>query len=111
MVLTDSDIRRIVELGYRLEEFAYFDGEFWRLKNVNGKCVFLDKNGLCRIYKDRPLGCRAYPVIEIGGKCAPDHEVCPYTRYITKREIEVGCKILNNIFKELKNGYRFRDQD
>ncbi len=109
MILTESDIRRIVKLGYKLKEFAYFDGEYWRLKNVNGKCYFLGEDGRCRIYEHRPLGCIAYPIVKINGKCAPDFEVCPYAKYATETEIKMGCKILKRIFKELREGYNIGD--
>ena len=105
MILTKSDINRISSLGYKLEEYAIFDGKFWLLKNVNGKCFFLDENGKCKIYDHRPLGCRAYPVIKIDGKCTPDIEVCPHADLMTEDEIKAGCKILEKIFKELEEGY------
>lgn len=105
MILTKSDIDRITSLGYKLEEFAIFDGKFWRLRNVGGKCYFLDENGRCKIYDHRPLGCKAYPVIKTNGSCSPDIEICPYANLITDEELAMGCEILNKIFNELEKEY------
>jgi Fe-S-cluster containining protein len=37
----------------------------WGLESKNGKCPFLSSKG-CMIYKDRPLVCRAFPLITSG---------------------------------------------
>ncbi len=64
MVLTVEDVERIASLGYRLEDFAEVRRGFLRLRNHDGRCVFLDPETRgCRIYEHRPLGCRLYPLI------------------------------------------------
>ena len=105
MPLTEDDIRRIESLGYRREQFVVVKGGIPRLRNKNGKCVFLGEDGKCIIYKHRPLGCRLYPVIQVNGGCDVDHEYCPYAHMITKEEIEYACpKVLelNRILNENK---------
>ncbi|MHA1203934.1 MAG: YkgJ family cysteine cluster protein [Candidatus Heimdallarchaeaceae archaeon] len=62
MVLSNEDILRIKKLGYKIQEFALYEDGFYILKNKNGYCVFL-KNGKCSIYKNRPEGCKYYPLI------------------------------------------------
>ena len=62
MPLLDSDIKRIIKLGYKLDDFAVRTEDGWRLKNISGRCFFLSKND-CRIYPQRPEGCRLYPLI------------------------------------------------
>lgn len=62
MYLTSVDINRIVKLGYKMRSFAEKVRDGWRLKNVNGKCFFLEGKR-CKIYKYRPYGCRLYPLI------------------------------------------------
>lgn len=65
MELLPEDIERIEALGYRLTDFAEYDeeGGVWRLRNINGHCVFFDENSkLCKIYEHRPIGCRLYPL-------------------------------------------------
>ncbi|MBS7653718.1 YkgJ family cysteine cluster protein [Candidatus Bathyarchaeota archaeon] len=78
MLLTYFDMNRIVKLGYGINGFAEKMDGCWHLKNVDGKCFFLN-DGLCRIYKYRPYGCQLYPLIFNleRGKVMLD-EICPY---------------------------------
>ena len=78
MPLTRLDINRIVKLGYKIRDFAEKVSGCWRLKNVNGKCFFLDGN-LCQIYKYRPYGCRLYPLVfDLNKHRALLDDYCPY---------------------------------
>ena len=64
MILSEDDIRRIERLGYKIDEFTVFKDGFYRLRNIDEHCIFLDvSGGKCKIYKYRPIGCRIYPVI------------------------------------------------
>ena len=66
MLLTNSDIQRIENLGYNKNEFCLNPNEtdgFWQLKNIEGRCYFLSKNGKCTIYEHRPIGCKVYPLV------------------------------------------------
>nr|AIF04991.1 putative Fe-S oxidoreductase [uncultured marine group II/III euryarchaeote KM3_178_D06] len=73
MPVTRADISRITALGHKLSFFTIVqpDGSV-RLANSNETkaCVFLttdsaeeDAPGTCSIWKDRPEGCRIYPLI------------------------------------------------
>ncbi len=57
VALLPEDIRRIVEKGYRKDEFS--DNGF--LLKKRGYCVFLGKDLKCKIYNDRPAYCRSFP--------------------------------------------------
>ncbi|MEM3138127.1 MAG: YkgJ family cysteine cluster protein, partial [Thermofilaceae archaeon] len=46
MVLTPSDIERIGEHGFKKEDFIEIVDGFFKLKNVEGHCVFL-REGRC----------------------------------------------------------------
>ncbi len=72
--VTEADIQKIEELGYKREEFLDFD-PFRRdsmikdvLKRVNGYCIFLkdNKDGTfdCSIYGNHPEVCKKYPFFE-----------------------------------------------
>lgn len=100
MPLTLEDIERIRSLGYKLEEFAEFRDGYWRLKNIDGHCVFL-RNGRCSIYEHRPEGCRYYPVIEEDGGCTIDLEVCPFANMITKEEFLLACERIKEFNRRL----------
>jgi Fe-S-cluster containining protein len=58
VVLLPADTKRIVEKGYREDEFS--DNGFLRKKD--GYCVFLGKDLKCTIYDERPSYCRSFPL-------------------------------------------------
>lgn len=78
MLLTRLDINRIVKLGYELNDFAVRSARGWELRNIDGKCLFLE-GSRCRIYRFRPYGCRLYPLIydQSKGKIMLD-DLCPH---------------------------------
>jgi len=103
MILSPSDIKRIESLGYKREYFVIYKDDFYRLKNINNHCVFLDvKSGKCMIYKHRPLGCRIYPVIYVEGIGITLDSECPAIDTITHREFIAKGKLLMKLLKELK---------
>ena len=65
MLLSNEDIERLENKGFRKEFFARFDkAGYAKLRNREGHCVFYDvEKRRCNVYADRPLGCRLYPVI------------------------------------------------
>lgn len=78
MLLTRLDMYRIVKMGYKIRDFAKRDLDYWRLKNINGKCFFLEGD-LCRIYRYRPYGCRLYPLVfDLNKHRALLDNYCPY---------------------------------
>ncbi len=86
MPLTEEDLRRIESLGYRKEEFSISFAGIVRLRNVNGKCYFLDEKNRCRIYEHRPEGCRLYPAVFDGEKVVVD-KICPKWREVKVSEV------------------------
>ena len=62
MPLSEKDITRISNLGFKIEEFLEEKDGFMVLRNIENKCFFL-KDGRCSIYEDRPEGCKYYPLI------------------------------------------------
>jgi Fe-S-cluster containining protein len=60
MPLSLADIDRLLGLDYT--DFTVGVDEERRLRNLNGACFFLEDHG-CRVYEDRPEGCRLYPLI------------------------------------------------
>jgi Fe-S-cluster containining protein len=101
MPLTRLDIARISRQGYKLKDFVVKRKRERRLKNRNGRCVFLGDNG-CKIYSSRPEGCRLYPLVynEYNGK-GFIHDFCPYGQEfkVSKDDIEK----LNVLIKKLNN--------
>ncbi len=60
MPLSQADIDRLSGLGYT--DFTVVVDNERRLRNLNWACFFLEDYG-CRVYEDRPEGCRLYPLI------------------------------------------------
>lgn len=94
MPLTKLDICRIVRLGYRLGDFAVKAPHGWRLRNISGKCFFLEGN-FCRIYKFRPYGCRLYPLIyDLNERKVKLDELCPHRIEFNVRKENIDSLLL-----------------
>jgi Fe-S-cluster containining protein len=65
MLLSKKDIKRLEAKGYSRKQFVKYDNQgYAQLKNLEGYCIFYDLiEHECRVYADRPSGCRVYPVI------------------------------------------------
>ncbi len=102
MLLSRRDIERLEKRGYRRSDFAVrLPNGLYQLRNVNGVCYFF-KDGLCSVYKDRPEGCRYYPVIlsENGRRCIRD-PLCPNSKTVSKEELKRICIKLKRLYKEI----------
>jgi uncharacterized protein len=64
MELSEKDLKRLEQAEHTRSEFAERGADgIWRLRNVEGHCLFLDSKGhRCIVYGLRPLGCFIYPV-------------------------------------------------
>lgn len=90
MPLSNQDINCIKLLGFNTKFFISKRKGWLQLKNIDGRCVF--NNGKkCIIYKNRPEGCRLYPVIfdKHKNRAILDN-YCPYKKYfkISKKKTE-----------------------
>lgn len=75
--LLDEDVARLENAGKR--GFTVMDRQgYLRLRTVDGHCVFLGSSG-CRVYDERPDGCRVYPAVyyELEDEVDWD-EFCPF---------------------------------
>jgi Fe-S-cluster containining protein len=90
MELSEEDVERLEELGFRREDFS-IEGEdsILRLRNVGGHCYFLVKaEARCRVYQHRPRGCVIYPVnIAEDGVIVLDEE-CKAAKTVTQAEAD-----------------------
>jgi len=104
MPLTSEDIKRISNLGFKVEDFAIKVGKEWRLRNKFGKCYFLTENG-CKIYDFRPEGCRLYPLVydENSGKPILD-KLCQHREEFKpeKSDFERLLKLIERLAAEAK---------
>jgi len=70
--------------------------------NVTGWCYFYslaERN--CRVYKNRPLGCRLYPVVHLADAGATIDELCPMAHTVSERELRTKGKILVKLLKKI----------
>jgi uncharacterized protein len=97
MLLSKKDIARLKEKGFSQNFFVQYDKDGYALlKNYEGYCVFydLDKRR-CRVYFDRPSGCRVYPVILDEGTGIIVDDICHCASSIGEREKQLkGEKVI-----------------
>lgn len=110
MVLAPSDVERL--RGRGLEGFYVMRGPFLYLRNVGGRCVFLDKRTRrCKVYEYRPLGCRVYPLVFDEARGALIDTLCPLSDELGRRKDELrrACALLAELLAELSRccGYPF----
>jgi Fe-S-cluster containining protein len=97
MPLSRFDIERISRQGNRFKDFVVKRRRERRLKNSNGRCVFLGDNG-CIIYSFRPEGCRLYPLVyNENDRKVVVHGLCPYGH-----EFKVGRDDIENLYAFFK---------
>jgi hypothetical protein len=103
MMLSNADVKRLEGMGYERQKFARQDQHgFVRLRNHHGFCVFFDvERGCCRIYEQRPLGCRVYPVIHSEREGIVVDVLCPMISTISKIELEKEGKRLMNLLHRI----------
>ena len=79
MPLSWADVERLRALDFDPVEFSVQEDGFTFLANVEGRCFFLDDDGRCKAYLDRPEGCTLYPLTldEDMSDFVLDH-VCPH---------------------------------
>lgn len=51
--------------------------EFFKLNYADRKCIFLDQDGACRVYEDRPSVCRTNAVLGSADQCDTSKELKP----------------------------------
>ncbi|HUT17174.1 MAG TPA: YkgJ family cysteine cluster protein [Acidobacteriota bacterium] len=108
MLLSTEDIERLERKGYSKEFFVRFDSEgYAKLRNLQDHCVFYDaEKQRCKVYTDRPLGCRLYPVIYDETKGIVVDSICQAQGNWNEKKIERKgkkvAKLLEKIDAEAK---------
>ena len=101
MPLTEEDIKRIESLGYDRRDFTVKIDGIYRLRNVNGRCFFLDEDNRCKIYEYRPLGCRIYPIVLDLERGVVVDELCPKRDEVGKEDIRWVEPILRELVRRI----------
>ncbi|MCK5150571.1 MAG: YkgJ family cysteine cluster protein, partial [Candidatus Thorarchaeota archaeon] len=80
MTLTKREAVRIDALGYDRDAYLVkTEDGFCELRNIDGHCYFYNPESKeCKIYENRPDGCRFYPIVYDvkKRKCVVDKD-CP----------------------------------
>ncbi len=102
MPLTEEDIATIESLGFKREDFVVVIDGIPRLRNVNGRCYFLDESNRCRIYEYRPIGCRIYPIVldVETGKAVVD-DICPRKDSVSRKDLRMAEAILRKLVRKI----------
>ena len=112
MTLTKKDAERIEGLGYERSAFLVKSNDgFCELRNIDGHCFFYDsETRLCKIYEDRPEGCRYYPIVYDvkKRKCVADKD-CPSRETMTREEIRKACHKVRKLVETLIQEARYND--
>lgn len=105
MLLSTKDIERLMKKGYKTEFFAQHENEgYMILKNQKGHCVFFDvKKKRCKIYDDRPSGCRLYPIIHDELKGIIIDKFCPSNKSWTENRKKIIGKKVIELLKKIDN--------
>jgi Fe-S-cluster containining protein len=103
MLLSKKDIERLQKKGFSIKFFARHVKEgYITLRNLNGHCVFFDvKNIKCKVYRDRPIGCRLYPIIFDEAKGVIVDKLCPTHRSWTENNKKVVGKKVIRLLKKI----------
>ncbi len=102
MLLSKEDLKHLEKKGYSKKSFSYSDkAGYVKLRNRGGYCVFYDAEGRrCKIYPDRPSGCRVYPVILDEATGIITDSICSAKASVTKQEkAKKGKKVLKLLEK------------
>jgi Fe-S-cluster containining protein len=102
MLLSTEDIERLERRGYSKKFFVRFDSEgYAKLRNLQDHCVFYDaEKQRCQVYKERPVGCRLYPVIYDETKGIVVDNICPARGNWNEKKIEKkGKKVIKLLEK------------
>jgi Fe-S-cluster containining protein len=103
MLLLKKDIERLRKKGYNSKFFSRKDKDFYIiLRNKNGYCVFFDRNKKkCKVYKDRPMGCRLYPIIFDDSKGVVIDKICPASSSWSEKSRQILEKKVIRVIKKL----------
>lgn len=105
MLLANEDIERLERKGYSKVFFVQFDSAgYAKLRNHHGYCVFYDiEKKRCKVYRDRPLGCRLYPVIYYEEKGIDVDTLCSARSKWSREQIEKKGKKVIKLLEKIDN--------
>ena len=103
MLLLTKDIERLRKKGYNSKTFSRKDKDgYIILRNQKGYCIFFDrKKKKCKVYKDRPMGCRFYPIIFDDSNGVVIDKICPASSSWKQKKRQIMEKKVIRLIKRL----------
>ncbi|MFW9848879.1 MAG: YkgJ family cysteine cluster protein [Candidatus Thorarchaeota archaeon] len=112
MTITKQDANRIDALGYERHEYLIkTEDGFCELRNIDNHCFFYDPGTReCKIYENRPDGCRYYPIVYDvkKRKCVVDKD-CPSRETMSREEIRKSCHKVRELVEKLMQEAKHND--
>ena len=105
MPLSEKDIQLLEKTGYTRKQFVHVNKKSYaQLRNKKGYCIFYDvEKNACRVYIQRPTGCRLYPVIYSEEEGIVTDNICPTKDTVTRTEIKNKKNTLMKLLREIDN--------
>ena len=104
MTLTKREAVRIDALGYDRDAYLVkTEDGFCELRNIDGHCYFYNPESKeCKIYENRPDGCRFYPIVYDvkKRKCVVDKD-CPSRNTMSRDEVRKVCHKVRDLVERL----------
>ena len=104
MTLTKREAVRIDALGYDRDAYLVkTEDGFCELRNIDGHCYFYNPESKeCKIYENRPDGCRFYPIVYDvkKRKCVVDKD-CPSRDTMSRDEVRKACHKVRDLVERL----------
>jgi len=90
MPLSKKDIKLLQKAGHNPKQFIRINKQgYAQLQNKQGYCIFYDtQNHTCKVYRQRPMGCRLYPIIYSEEEGVIVDGICPTKETVARTEIK-----------------------
>lgn len=90
MLLSKKDIKLLQKAGHNPKQFIHINKQgYAQLQNKQDYCIFYDaENRICKAYRQRPVGCRLYPIIYSEEEGVIVDDICPTKESVTQAEIK-----------------------
>jgi len=103
MLLSEKDIRLLQKAGHNPEQFIRINRQgYAQLQNKQDYCVFhYAQNHTCKVYRQRPTGCRLYPIIYSEEEGVIVDDICPTNETVTQNEIKNKTSTLMQLLRTI----------
>jgi len=103
MLLSEKDIKLLQKAGHNPKQFIRINKQgYAQLQNKQHYCIFYDtQNRACKAYRERPTGCRLYPIIYSEEEGVIVDDICPPKESVTGTEIKNKTSVLMKLLRAI----------